>query len=90
MEAKNQEGNHYGHHQEEDQGQGDKKSKDNSQVGGFMNLAEAYDLDDKDPKAPYQPSNERNQPPYLGGLRVGYNPESGLKAIFPPFDNEQQ
>ena len=52
-----------------------------------MNLPDAYYLDDKDPETPYQPTNKRDQSYNLDGLRVGYNPESGFKAVLPPLDN---
>jgi len=55
-----------------------------------MNLPDSYYLDDEKPKTAYQSTNKGYQTQDLGGLGIGYNPESGLKAVFLPSDNEQQ
>lgn len=55
-----------------------------------MNLSEAYDLDDEKPNTPNESTNKWDQPKNLGGLRVGYHPESGLKAVSSCFDHKKQ
>jgi len=87
----NEQKNEYPRNQKEDQGKGDKQGNKHPQVRGLMNLPKAYDLNDKKPKAPYQSSNKGHHPQNLGGLRIGYNPESGLEAVFSPtYDKQQQ
>ena len=79
----------YGHDYEEYQGQRNQEGDNDPQIGGLMNLSESNDLDNENPEKSYETTNQGDKIQNLSRLRVGYDPETGLKAVFPPSHGEQ-